>query len=180
MYNFDNYTLVVYETSKDYHSDVPDHRFVAYLKEIAEASLHEYGSTQVEAISSLRSQFDEFVNEAKREGFSLPGPESRDQRQFSGRIVLRMPPWLHRAIDALADEEGSSTNSYIVNRLIRAATMEELLDKMTEKEENFVLQLTYAVETQQSEIRYTKGVSRGAKLYALKGHNTEYNFKKTG
>jgi hypothetical protein len=105
MYNFENYTLMVYETSKEYYDEVPENRFVAFLKEIGEATLHEYGRTQVEAIDNLRNQFQIFLDEAKNNKFSFPKPEEHDDDSFSGKIVLRMPSWLHRTIDHLANTE---------------------------------------------------------------------------
>jgi len=165
MYNFENYTLVVYETSKDYHNEVPDHRFVAYLREIPEATLHEYGATQEKAIASLREQFEFFAEEAKGKGLTIPEPERRDEEEFSGRIVLRMPPWLHRQIDYFADEEGLSTNSYIVNRLIRTVTMEEVVLRVKTNQENLFRQLRYEIRTRRSPIRFAKKSAAALKLY---------------
>lgn len=177
MYNFENYTLVVYETSKEYHDAVPEHRFVAYLKEIPEASLHEYGSSQENAISNLRVQFDALVNEARERGISLPAPEKRDE-VFSGRIVLRMPPWLHRTIDRLADEEGSSTNSYIVNRLIKTVTIEETVAKLHSEQQSLFRQLRYAIRLLPAEAIVERRQPILLKPYAKEQTKTEYTYKK--
>jgi predicted HicB family RNase H-like nuclease len=162
---FENYTLVVYETSSDYHDEVPEHRFVAYLKEIPEASLHEYGPTQEKAILGLREQFDAMVKEAKERGSRVPEPEKRDDEEFSGRIVLRMPPWLHRQIDRLADEESLSTNSYIVNRLIRTVTLEEVIFCVRSSQEDFVRQLGYKIQTKRAPSKFAKKRVGALELY---------------
>ena len=176
MYSFENYTLIVYETSKEYHGEVPDNRFVAYLKEIPEASLHEYGPTQEKVIAGLREQFEAFVKEAKEKGIPIPGPEKRDEEEFSGRIVLRMPPWLHRTIDRLADDEGSSTNSYIVNRLIRTVTMEEVVLRVKTNQETLFRQLRYEIRTQRSPIRFAKKSTAALKFYT----SEQLSYKKAG
>lgn len=173
MYKFENYTLVVYETSKEYHGEVPDHRFVAYLKEIPEASLHEYGPTQEEAFKNLRVQFEAFANEAKEKGVSIPDPEKRDEEEFSGRIVLRMPPWLHRQVDYFADEEGLSTNSYIVNRLIRTVTMEEVVGRLVQKQESWFKLLGWT--TSQEPVLVQKKTSLTLLRYAKEGPKLEYD-----
>jgi predicted HicB family RNase H-like nuclease len=174
MFNFENYTLVVYETSKDYHGEVPDHRFVAYLKEIPEASLHEYGPTQGKAIAGLREQFEAFVKEATEKGVSIPPPECRDEEEFSGRIVLRMPPWLHRTIDRLADEEGSSTNSYIVNRLNRTVTIEEAMSALATRQEKLFTELKYRFAATRWSVEYLHKSSQRITVLTKKEVRTEY------
>lgn len=147
MYQFENYTLVVGETSKEYHKEVPEHRFLAYLKEVPQDSLHSYGFTQAEAINNLKELFEALKSELESKGKSLPLPTSRDIEEFSGRMVLRMPPWLHKLVDQMADEEGVSTNSFIVNRLNRTVTMEEMVRRLMQKQETWFTQLSYLVQT---------------------------------
>jgi len=81
---FENYTVVIYETSKEYYSEVLGNRFVAYLKEISEASLHEYGATQEEAICHLRERFESFIKEMAKKRVGIPSPEERDKQAFNG------------------------------------------------------------------------------------------------
>jgi predicted HicB family RNase H-like nuclease len=183
MFDFENYRLEIYETQEDYHREIPEHRFVAHLKEIPEASLHAYGITQEDAIRNLREQFEFFVAEAKQKKIHLPSPEKQDEEEFSGRIVVRMPSWVHRLVDQLADEDGISTNSYIVNRLIRAGTMEEMVNRLMEREEKWLTRLSYLVHTTQKGIQFrTKSVSK-LQLLTMVSPKLEYKeteFRKTG
>jgi predicted HicB family RNase H-like nuclease len=153
MYRFENYTLVVYETPSEYHREIPEHRFLSYVKEIPETSLHAYGSTQDEAIKNLREQYDELSSEIHSTGGTLPPPRSENLEEFSGRIVLRMPPWLHKLVDRLADEEKASTNTYIVNRLIKSSTMEEMFQLFTRKQEGLLQDLSWTFHDEMSEIK---------------------------
>jgi len=63
IYDFDNYIIILYQTEVEYYSKFPEHRFIAYLHEIPEVSLHEYGSTREEAIKNLKVQFYFFQKE---------------------------------------------------------------------------------------------------------------------
>lgn len=55
--------IIIYETEEEFYTKCPECRFVAYLKDIPEASLHSYGATQEEAVTELRKLLDsqEFV-----------------------------------------------------------------------------------------------------------------------
>ncbi len=130
MFNFKNYTVIIYETNEDYYTEIPEHRFVAYLLEIPEASLHAYGSLQEEAILNLEKQFDAFLKDCISTNTPLPNPEKRDENEFSGKFVLRLPPSLHRSLSILAEKGGLSLNTYIVNNLIRVSTIEEVVEKL--------------------------------------------------
>lgn len=49
--------IVVYETEKEFYIECPECRFVAYFKDIPEASLHSYGATKKEAIKKLKKLY---------------------------------------------------------------------------------------------------------------------------
>ena len=72
-YDFDDYTLCIRKTPGEYHRDLPDRKYVAFLKEIPEASLHAYGKTRSEAIINLEVGFAELNQDL---GGKLPKPES--------------------------------------------------------------------------------------------------------
>lgn len=153
MYLFENYALVVYETSSEYHREIPEHRFLSYLREFPETSLHAYGPTQEDAIKKLRELFAELSSEVNSSGGALPAPKAEDLEEFSGKIVLRMPPWLHKLVDRLADEEHTSTNTYIVNRLIKNSTMEEMIQLFAKREEALLRDLSFTFHSETAEIK---------------------------
>ena len=61
MYNFDEYTIVVFQTEAEYHKDIPEHKFCAHLKEISPSGLRAYGESREKAIMDLKEQFEEVV-----------------------------------------------------------------------------------------------------------------------
>jgi predicted RNase H-like HicB family nuclease len=156
MFSFEEYTLVIYETSKDYYADVPEHRFVAYLLEIPETSLHAYGDSRENALNNLNEQFQQLAVEAAKSNVNLPEPHKRDLQQFSGKIVLRMPPWLHQAVVERAEHDGSSLNTYVVNRLVKATTMEEMVERLCQEQASLINQLSYKFEMYQERTKLTK------------------------
>jgi antitoxin HicB len=137
MSGFEKYTIIIRETPAEYHSEIKEHRFLSFLKEIPEASLHEYGVTQEESIHALREQFEFLKAELKSQGKQLPEPSRKSDGEYSGRIVLRMPAWLHRTVAERAEEEGLSINSYILNRLIKCTTLEEVVARVNEKSQEY-------------------------------------------
>ncbi len=183
MYSFDDYTVQIYQTPEEYYLEVPDHRFVAYLREVPEASLHAYGPTHEKATRNLRELFEGLNVEVESKGKYLPPPTLRDTEEFSGRMVLRMPPWLHRLVDQMADEEGASTNSFIVNRLNRTVTMEEMVHRVMQKQENLFIRLSYLVQTPTITRHIKKKQTKKLKLLASATPKLEYNettYGKTG
>jgi hypothetical protein len=50
----------------------------------------------------------------------IPAPEPADDRDFSGRFLLRVPKSLHRTLAARSRREGISLNTYCVSALSAA------------------------------------------------------------
>jgi|SRR2546422_9667334 len=132
MYSFEDYTLIIYEVSEELYSAIPERRFVAFLREIPEPSLHSYGGTQLDALRNLKTQFEALKRELKEANKELPPPQSRDSEVYSGRLLLRLTTQLHRRIKESAEEEGISINSYIVNRLIETTTIDAVAKSLVE------------------------------------------------
>lgn len=87
------------------------------------ASLTEAYDTAIEAIEALHSI-------AERDGESFPEPVE-PEAEYSGRVTLRMPKSLHRAVALDAQQEGISINSYIVNAVsIRLGDAARLVEKV--------------------------------------------------
>lgn len=173
MYSFENYTLVVYETPKDFHTELPARRFVALLKEIPEPSLHEYGSTQEEAIGNLAEEFGAYQEECKAKGIALPSPETQ-QEEFSGRIVLRMPPWLHKDVAQKSAADGISINSFICNDLIKTTTIDKLAEALNRKHADLITRLSYRIQCEQSKLSFSS--PKGRKVIPIAESN-QYQLK---
>ena len=132
MYSLEDYTLIIYEVSEELYSAIPERRFVGYLREIPEASLHSYGGTQLDALRNLKTQFEALKRELKEANKKLPAPQGRDSEEYSGRLLLRLTAQLHRRIKEFAEEEGISINSYIVNRLTETTTIDAVARSLVE------------------------------------------------
>jgi antitoxin HicB len=52
-------------------------------------------------------------------------PLPRDDKEYSGKFIVRVPKNLHRKLDGLANKEGTSLNQYIVSELSRIAGIAE-------------------------------------------------------
>jgi len=81
------------------------------------------GDTMVEALQMLQEAKELWLETAHSSGTDIPEP--RDTENFSGRILLRMPRYLHARLSAQADDEGVSLNQYIVSLLSGEAARRE-------------------------------------------------------
>jgi predicted HicB family RNase H-like nuclease len=77
----------------------------------------EFAETREQAIDLALDAIESLERAAAEEGRDFPEPIQEEDEEFSGRVTLRMPKYLHRAVarKALADE--MSLNSYIVTTL---------------------------------------------------------------
>ncbi len=73
------------------------------------------GDTMEEAFQMLQEAKELWLETAHSSGIRIPEPRSAED--FSGRILLRMPKYLHARLSAQADDEGVSLNQYIVSLL---------------------------------------------------------------
>jgi predicted HicB family RNase H-like nuclease len=154
MHKFENYTLVISETPEEHYSSFPSQRFLAYLDEIPKASFHEYGSTQEESAGNLRKLFESFVLDSEKKKIKLPEPKKDEDEQYSGKIVLRMPPWLHAKVSRLAAEQEISINSYVVHQLIYGSTVQEMNELYQENQKHLLSELQ--IHFTRNEIRFAK------------------------
>ena len=80
-----------------------------------------WGETEVEALQNLdkvmRKNFASWIES----GVEIPVPDTG--RQFSGKIALRVPPYLHKALFELAEAEETSMNQLLNNMLSEAMGM---------------------------------------------------------
>jgi len=49
-----------------------------------------------------------------------PEPEPPPEREFSGRLLVRLPKWLHRSLIKSAEREGVSLNQHVAALLSAA------------------------------------------------------------
>jgi predicted HicB family RNase H-like nuclease len=81
----------------------------------------EFAETREEAIDLALDSIETLKQAAKEEGREFPEP-LEEEDEFSGRVTLRLPKFLHREIAMQAQLEDVSLNSYIVATLAKCST----------------------------------------------------------
>ncbi len=88
--------------------------FEARVKELPDVA--EYGDTYEEAYSLAVETIELAGAMMAEQGKEMPAPYAPSP-DYSGRVTLRVPRTLHRAIAEAAEDEGVSLNQHIVNVL---------------------------------------------------------------
>lgn len=81
------------------------------------------GNTPEEAVRELLVEQPEWFETCLKLGVKIPLPA--DTQKYSGKIVLRMPPSMHKSLVHLAESEGVSLNQYMIAALARTIGFEE-------------------------------------------------------
>jgi len=74
-----------------------------------------HGKDEVRVFKKLCQVVDEALTLLEKEGLSFPSPTA--DKKYSGRILLRISPALHKALAVKALKEGESINKVIQHRL---------------------------------------------------------------
>ncbi len=86
-----------------------DEAFVARVAEFPSLAAH--GDTQEEAMGEIKNVVEFVLNDLKESG--EPVPEPFGKRSFSGKLVLRMPEYMHRQLTIEAMQQGISLNQLL-------------------------------------------------------------------
>ena len=78
------------------------------------------GSTPDEAVQNLREAMKSWISSRLEAGLQVPEPSGTEA--FSGRILVRLPKYLHKRLADQAREQGSSLNQYLVSILSEGST----------------------------------------------------------
>lgn len=85
------------------------------------------GETESEALELLRDAMAGWLAARLQQGLPIPDPAG--DAQYSGRILLRISPYLHRRLVEQAQEQGVSLNQWLVTRLAETAPRGPLYGK---------------------------------------------------
>ena len=102
--------------------------FVARVSELDGCMSH--GKTPEEAVRDCHVALREWIEDAIEDGDRIPEPES--EPKYSGRLLLRMPTFLHRKIAEGANAWGMSINQYVVHALSQFTTTADMEEKVAE------------------------------------------------
>jgi antitoxin HicB len=81
------------------------------------------GETLEEAYDEIEIARKLWLETTYEDGQDIPLP--RDDREYSGKFIVRVPKSLHRKLDLLAKKEGTSLNQYVVSELSRVVGLAE-------------------------------------------------------
>lgn len=95
--------------------------FIASYIELPDLTMT--GDTPEEAVKELLIEKPEWFETCLQLGIPIPQPI--EPQQFSGKIIVRMPPTLHESLTRIAELEGVSLNQYMVSSLARCAGRDE-------------------------------------------------------
>lgn len=104
-----NYTKTVYQDEEgDFIIEVPDLPGC-----VAD------GATPAEAFENVREAMASWIESRVKAGLAIPEPKKPEE--YSGKILVRMPQFLHRRLAEQAKTEGVSLNQYVVACLTDAS-----------------------------------------------------------
>ena len=71
------------------------------------------GDTVEEALEMIEDAKQCWLEMAHDKGMNIPLPDSMNEKEYSGKLVLRLPKELHRRLAKNAEENNVSLNQYI-------------------------------------------------------------------
>ena len=111
------YLAQPYRISVTHRDDDSAHPWLAAVEELAGCEAR--GKSAEEAVSRIPHALAEWVAGAQAAGREIPEP--REARQYSGKLLVRMPQSLHAELARAAELERVSLNAYI-NGVLAAAS----------------------------------------------------------
>ena len=97
-----------------------DQGYIAKLPELPGCSA--FGESPEEAIKEVKVAASLWIKAARELGREIPQPV--DEKRYSGRFALRLPPSLQRELDFDAKKEGISLNQLITYKLAHEKRIE--------------------------------------------------------
>ena len=95
-----------------FHYEEDDHCYFAEIEEIPGCWAD--GETIEEALANIKKSLKIWVKNAMELNISIPEPKTLSEKDFSGKLVLRLPKALHKKISVKAEENGVSLNQYLL------------------------------------------------------------------
>ena len=97
------------------------------------------GATPDEAVEAIQEAKRLWIEARLEGGYAVPEPT--ETRDYSGRLLLRLPKSLHRTLTRQAKREGMSLNAYLVSHLSQQAPTATDLSKLRQEVEDLRAQL---------------------------------------
>jgi len=130
MKNLDYYMNLPYVTEVAELSEEDGGGIILCHPELGRLSANAWGETYEEARRMLIEIKGELFERCLAENLPIPEPKSEDLQEYSGKMLLRMPRSLHKAVAEAAEDEGQSINAYIVGALLKTTERGEVPKEM--------------------------------------------------
>ncbi|EKU97079.1 protein encoded in hypervariable junctions of pilus gene clusters [Leptolyngbya sp. PCC 7375] len=106
-------------------------QFVATIKDLPGCVVQ--SSSPEEAINSVQHARNLWIASARSQGKKIPAPST--EGKYSGRVMLRMSPLLHKILVEAAQKENVSLNQYMITSLAMTAKP-QLASEASEADDN--------------------------------------------
>ena len=107
--------------------------FEACIPQLGKWAFLGIGKTETEALKHLEEVKSDLFQDYLKKGIKIPKPEV-ELESYSGRILLRIPKYLHKCLSLQAKDNGISLNQYM-NYLLSSNLNIEMIRKYVD--ENF-------------------------------------------
>ena len=98
--------------------------FSACVPQLGRYAFRADGETIAEALEKLEGIKREYFAAYLRDGVPIPEPE-KDEEDYSGKFVLRIPKYLHRELSMRAKENNVSLNQFVSSLLAAGLAMDK-------------------------------------------------------
>lgn len=100
------------------------------------------GDTAEEAIRNLEEAAKSWIEATLEQGKQIPEPTAN--YGYGGKVALRLPRGLHRKATQMAEREGVSLNTFLVDAVAARIGAQNFYDRMAERIENRLIIKTAA------------------------------------
>ena len=95
--------------------DPDDQIYIAKIKELKDCESH--GETKQEALEAVEIAKRLWIETAIDHDFKIPVP--KEEGEFSGKFIVRVPKGIHKEITEKAEEQGVSLNQWVLSVLAK-------------------------------------------------------------
>ncbi len=142
---------------------IPDEEGGGYTATIPQLGKYAFvgdGESIEEAIQNLEEIKSYLFKKYLEEGIPIPEPRNDEEKNYSGRFVLRVPSELHRFLAQEAKRNGTTLNQYCVYLLTRKSYLKGIQDELAEVREEikdvfmWLRKIEYKIEPEKGKYSY--------------------------
>ena len=135
----------------------------ATFPELGRDAFVAHGNTIDEAVASLRGIQEYLLKHFIKKGYKIPEPEKIEN--FSGKLVLRISPSLHKRMAGYAKKNNMSLNSAIVIAMEKNLQMVNDTDEIKRYIDKFMESFNQKMDTIEPKSTYTYNLKNSPKYF---------------